>query len=470
MPLNPGTVLSERYQIKSVLGRGGMGAVYLARMPSLGDKLVAIKAMQRKADDTDMAVEQFRKEATFLANLDHPNLVKVSDFFVEDDCHYLVMQYVQGSTLQQLLNSRSSPAPQALALDWAEQLCSVLKYLHTCSPPILFRDLKPSNVMLDEQNRIRLIDFGIARVLEPGQGTSTFLQGVGSPGYAPLEQYEGQGTTDARSDIYSLGATLFHLLANQAPPSPIGLVSQQMSLPSLCELNPQVEPALNTLVHHMMALRQADRPANVAWVWDELKRIRSGSTVTVVDTATEYLPPPPRAGFPKWAIAAALFAALGLPFLPKAMASEGRKPTAIAAQAARTIASTPPQPKVAVLPEKEKPVLNIKPRFKPRRGTRPRVKGRQPERKVASSTPRVSPKAAYPKAAPMQVPKVEPTTVPYPTAPTANSPPPAATERQARGNPRREWKGKPVPAKMREAIRRKRQGASHQRRGRGKSR
>lgn len=444
--LKLGTVLSSRYRIESVLGRGGMGAVYLARMENLGDKLVAVKEMRARASDTAKAVEQFRKEATFLANLDHPNLVKVSDFFVEGRRHYLVMQYVQGPTLEQLSRVSSYPLAQTQVLGWAEQLCSVLDYLHNCSPPILFRDLKPSNIMLDGEKRIRLIDFGIARVAQPGQETSTFLQGVGSPGYAPLEQYGGQGATDPRSDIYSLGATLYHLLTNQAPPNPIRMASQQLALPSLCALNPRVDPALDELIHRMMAQCQDDRPSTVRWVWDELKRIRGGLSAPELDATTEYLQSPPKSTFPRVAVAAALLAILGLPFLPRALASQRPDSPPIVEVASQQKVSSQLTPAPA---PKEKTIVTFKPKLKKWPESKTRSTPPQPK---PQTTTRVSPKATYPKAAPSK--KTSPQ-VPYPKAQVASIP-------QTKQANRRLWKAKPIPSKLRKTIRRRRQGATRQ--------
>lgn len=423
-------MLSDRYKVVSVLGQGGMGAVYLAQIPNLGDKSVAIKEMRLQSgpqEPSDSAVAQFRKEATFLANLEHPNLVAVSDFFEENSCHYLVMQYVKGSTLEAMLREVGTPVPQKLALDWAEQLCSVLHYLHTRTPPILFRDLKPSNVMLDSEQRIRLIDFGIARVLDPTQGTSTFLQGIGSAGYAPLEQYDGQGTTDPRSDIYSLGATLFHLLANEAPPSPIGLVSQQLTLANLCEVNPQVSPALNELVHHMMGVRKEQRPDSVAVVWDRLKRIRAGETAVIApDAPTVGLPSakegvPKSSGFPKAAAAACLVAVLGLPILAKSLTgtpTPSPSSTPVASATARPAAAVPTTPVASEEPAPtegetvERAQTLAKPVVKPSQ-----PKPAPPPTKVATQA---KPPKTIQKAPPN--PRTTPSTPKYPTAAKPSAP------------------------------------------------
>ncbi|MGE0491228.1 MAG: serine/threonine protein kinase [Vulcanimicrobiota bacterium] len=260
--LTAGIRLSGRYVVEKPLGQGGMAAVYLARVEALGNKPVAIKEMfipETSPENQQRAIAQFQQEASFLANLSHPNLVPVTDFFEEGGKYYLVMGYVKGTTLAEQLHSRGAAFPVAQVLDWAGQLCSVLDYLHTQNPPILFRDLKPSNIMLDEQGTIRLIDFGIARAFDPGDQTATFLQGVGSAGYSPIEQYQGAGSTDPRSDIYSLGATLYHLLTNQIPKSPVELISDGSKLVPPRDLNPAIPLKLQGVLVKMMGLRKEQR-------------------------------------------------------------------------------------------------------------------------------------------------------------------------------------------------------------------
>lgn len=260
--LEEGKVLANRYKVEKVLGQGGMGAVYLARDGSLGDKAVAIKEMRVTAADDkgqQAALKQFRQEAQFLANLEHPNLVQVSDFFSDDGRHYLVMAFVKGQNLGEMLLARKGAFPVAKVLEWGRQLSGVLHYLHTQDPPILFRDLKPSNIMLDSAGNVRLIDFGIARSFNPEGVTATFLQGMGSAGYSPLEQYQGAGGTDPRSDIYALGATLFHLVTNRVPPSPVELVSENKPMPSPKRWNPTLPNNVDQILLKMLAVRKDDR-------------------------------------------------------------------------------------------------------------------------------------------------------------------------------------------------------------------
>jgi len=211
--LPPQTMLRNQYLIIKRIGQGGMAAVYQAS-DTRNNRVVAIKEMSQEdltPEEQLEAVESFKREATLLKGLSHPNLPKVYENFPENSRHYLVMEFIDGETLEQKLEAAKGPLPEALVLGWARQLCDALGYLHRQSKPIIFRDLKPANVMVTKQGQVKLIDFGIARVFSPRRTRDT--QALGTPGYAPPEQY-GNAQTDARADIYALGATLYHLLTN----------------------------------------------------------------------------------------------------------------------------------------------------------------------------------------------------------------------------------------------------------------
>lgn len=275
--LTPGTLLSSRYRIKSVLGQGGMGAVYLAEMEALGGKKVAVKEMELKGfsrEELAQAVQQFNKEASFLANLDHPNLVPVTDFFIESEKHYLVMAYVKGETLQQRLKRYGRPFNWEQVKTWADPLVEVLHYLHTQNPPILFRDLKPSNIMIEESGRLRLIDFGIARTAQAGDRTSTFLQGTGTSGFSPIEQYGGGQSTDQRSDVYALGATLYYLLTGKIPPDAVARISQGKQLIPPSQIQPALPKELDALLEQSLALKQHDRQSSMAEFRSQMQAIK----------------------------------------------------------------------------------------------------------------------------------------------------------------------------------------------------
>lgn len=214
--LSPGRVLQGRYEIQGVLGLGGMSAVYQARDQRFPNvvKLCAVKEMKSHSLDPQMravAIQNFEREANILATLSHPAIPKVYDYFSEEARSYLVMEYIDGRDLEAILTELTGFLPQEQVLEWAIQLCDVLQFLHEHTPPIIFRDMKPSNIMLDKHGRLRLIDFGIAKNFQPGQkGTM-----IGTEGYSPPEQY--RGIADQRTDIYALGATLHHLLTRQDP-------------------------------------------------------------------------------------------------------------------------------------------------------------------------------------------------------------------------------------------------------------
>jgi serine/threonine-protein kinase len=184
-------------------------------------------------------VTAFRQEAQMLAKLSHPNLPAVSDYFSEGGKQYLVMEFVDGDTLEDRLARTSGFLDEAQVVDWATQICDVLSYLHSQQPPVIFRDLKPSNIMVDRSGRVKLIDFGIARLFKPGKSGDT--QVMGTPGYAAPEQY-GKAQTDPRSDVYSLGVTLHRLLTKYDP------ADTPFNLPQTRSLNPKVSSGMAALI------------------------------------------------------------------------------------------------------------------------------------------------------------------------------------------------------------------------------
>ncbi|MEO7913390.1 MAG: serine/threonine-protein kinase [Roseiflexaceae bacterium] len=214
------TVLQDRYVITQKLGQGGMGAVYRASDRRLSTVTWAVKEMSQSALDRPLERQQardaFRHEAEMLAALNHPNLPRVTDHFEQDGKAYLVMEYVPGETLLSFLVREGLPQPQARVFEWTRQLCDALEYLHGQIPQIIFRDLKPANIMLMPTGQVKLIDFGIARLFKPGQARDT--QAFGTIGYSSPEQY-GEGQTDARSDVYALGVLLHQLLTGYDPTS-----------------------------------------------------------------------------------------------------------------------------------------------------------------------------------------------------------------------------------------------------------
>ncbi|MFX4261533.1 protein kinase domain-containing protein [Pelotomaculum propionicicum] len=250
------TVLEGRYIIVEVLGRGGMGAVYKALDQRLNNMPVAIKEMSTGAvgkRNLQASIDSFKKEATMLINLKHPALPHITDFFsLGEDRFYLVMDYIEGQTLKEIA-VRRGPIPEIEVLDWLEQLGDILDYLHNQKPPVIFRDLKPSNIMLTPDGTIKLIDFGIARHFRPDSTSDTAP--YGSPGYAPPEQH-GKTQTDARSDIYALGATLHHLLTGIDP-------SKKPFFFEVPGKVVKVSPEIESAIMKSLQLKLENRPSSI---------------------------------------------------------------------------------------------------------------------------------------------------------------------------------------------------------------
>ncbi len=263
-------VLHNRYKIMGVLGGGGMGTVYQARDLNFTDvrKLVAIKEMHTVATDAALRasmLKTFRREANILATLTHPAIPKIFDFFDLNDRAYLVMEYVNGSDLE-LLMSKTKELPSEKIVEWAIDLCDVLEYLHNQKPdPIVFRDMKPSNVMIDSLGKVRLIDFGIAKSFVSGIKHTM----IGTEGYSAPEQYRGDVTP--QSDIYSLGATLHHLLTRKDPRLEPPFSFHERPIPSF---NPKAPPELVTIVERALQSNGPERFQSCAEMKEALVQVR----------------------------------------------------------------------------------------------------------------------------------------------------------------------------------------------------
>jgi serine/threonine protein kinase len=277
--LSPDTILRDRYKIIELVGRGGMGATYRAEDLRLQGRVCAVKEAlpdpDASPDELRQSREQFYQEASTLARLDHPNLPKVSDYFSDSDRDYLVMDFVAGRDLKEMLASalrEGDHLAERQVLAWADQLCDALEYMHTQDPPVLHRDIKPSNIKVSPSGTVKLVDFGLVKVLAPDdQRTITVVQGRGTVQYIPLEQYGGDtGHTDVRSDIYSLGATLYHLLTGQPPLDAKQRFLKPKSLPSPRSLNPAISPQTEQAILWSLAMHPDDRPSTIAELHSEL--------------------------------------------------------------------------------------------------------------------------------------------------------------------------------------------------------
>ena len=258
MSLSIGTVLENRYRIDALLGQGGMGAVYRALHLGL-NQFVAVK---ENSVASPVSIRQFTREARMMARLRHPNLPRVIDHFVlSDGAQYLVMEYIEGEDLGQILK-RTGPLSKTRALAWIDQVCNALTYLHRQSPPIIHRDVKPGNIKITPQGQVFLVDFGIAKVGDVRTRTSTGALGV-TPGFSPPEQY-GAGRTDARSDVYALGATLYALLTGRVPPDSVQRLIKAATLVPPRQFRPDLSPAVASAVSAALSTTPTDRPQTIA--------------------------------------------------------------------------------------------------------------------------------------------------------------------------------------------------------------
>ena len=275
----PGTdMLQGRYRLLTQVGVGGFGVVYRAVDTQSDDTIVAIKQINLRGLSPQKMIEAtdaFNREVQHLTPLQHPNLPRIYDQFTDPDHWYLVMEFIEGETLEHYLETRHSQRmyngnqtllPLEEIFPLAFQLCDVLTYLHTRHPPIIFRDLKPANIMRTAKGHVYLIDFGIARHFKPGQARDTTP--LGSPGYAAPEQY-GKAQTTPRADLYSLGALLHHLLTGEDPAETL---FQFAPLPQVAGTETQMQK-LDTLIRRMVHTDSEQRPVSASEVKEELQSI-----------------------------------------------------------------------------------------------------------------------------------------------------------------------------------------------------
>ncbi|HUS17455.1 MAG TPA: protein kinase [Chloroflexia bacterium] len=268
-------MLHGRYRILRVLGGGGMGAVYLAEDTRTPGSQIAVKEMRTESEvagtaptaeaqeERRQAIDSFEREADILKHLSHPNMPTFSDSFEEGGRPYLVMEFVPGDSLEKKLEKLDGkPMGEREVLYYGIQTARILRYLHSQNPPIIFRDVKPANVMIMPNYQVKLIDFGIARKYKAGQRKDTVSMGTAA--YAPFEQF-GKGQTDGRSDIYSLAATLYHLLTGR-PPTPATTPT------GLRDLNPAISPETEKLIVRAMDRDMAKRPQSARELEQELRQ------------------------------------------------------------------------------------------------------------------------------------------------------------------------------------------------------
>ncbi|WP_026907199.1 serine/threonine protein kinase [Paucisalibacillus globulus] len=247
-----GSVIDGKYEILKLIGKGGMSKVYLAMDKRL-NKQWAVKEIEKSGRDkrnNEVVIQSAIAEAHLIKRLDHPALPRIVDIIENDDIIYVVMDYIEGEPLNKIIDEYGAQ-PQDVVIDWAMQLCDVLDYLHTSNPPIIYRDMKPANVMLRPDGSLKLIDFGIAREFKEENIEDTVS--LGTKGYAAPEQFGGKGQTDARTDVYCLGVTLYHLVTGQNPSDP------PYEIYPIRDWNPNLSGGLERIIEKCTQLNPDDR-------------------------------------------------------------------------------------------------------------------------------------------------------------------------------------------------------------------
>lgn len=267
-----GALIGGRYRILTQIGEGGMSRAYLA-LDSVLNKQWAAKEIKRVDDDVqrELIVQSLITESNMIKRFDHPAIPRIVDIVDEDGTLFVIMDYVEGRTLEEILKLEG-PQAEDDVVDWAVQLCDVLDYLHTRTPPVIYRDMKPSNVMLKPNGLVQLIDFGIAREYrEDGSEVSAAMGDtvqLGTRGFAPPEQYGGSGQTDARTDVYALGATLYYLITGKSPAEP------PYTILPVRQVAPEVSPGFERIIAKATQSDPADRYQGCAEMAYDLEHYR----------------------------------------------------------------------------------------------------------------------------------------------------------------------------------------------------
>ena len=338
--LTPDTVLQGRYRIVRSLGQGGMGTVYEA----IDERLDSTVALKETLFADERLRKQFEREARLLARVHHQALPRVSDHFSEGEGQFRIMQFIPGADLAEKFGERRSPFPASDVLTWADQLLDALDYLHTHEPPIIHRDIKPQNLKVTARGQVILLDFGLAK----GQAseislvtTSASIFGY-TPNYAPLEQIQGLGT-DARSDLYALAATLYHLLTGVKPPDALtraaSLVNGQPDpLRPAREVNSAVPEVLSSVLDRAMAQNRDQRFRSAAEMRRALSQADLASTLTSQSEANTVLFPAASPTLTQPAEGARQTVGLGTPTKPPSLSPTGE--TTVVSKSARRPAAT----------------------------------------------------------------------------------------------------------------------------------
>jgi serine/threonine protein kinase len=355
----PNTMVSSRYLVVQSIGKGGMGEVYLAVDQRLGSAV----ALKRTKFDSDSPLgNAFEREARILARLRHPVLPKVIDHFVDGEGTFLVMEHISGDDLDKRLSTANKPFPLQWVMFWADQLLDALNYLHSHEPPIIHRDIKPQNLKLTDDNHIILLDFGLSKDFETGSKEAPAAGSVVgySPHFASMEQVRGTGT-DARSDLYSLSATLYQLLSNTVPPDALTraeaiLGGQDDPLPPLTSLNAEVTKPISDVILNGMSVRQDQRWPSALEMQKALRRAFNAPKAELPTEAKTVMMESPFATDPAPAKTEPLPAVTSVPTMDRIHTSARPVDETLAMDAPPAEVSTePPGAKTEVMPPLQQP-------------------------------------------------------------------------------------------------------------------
>jgi len=286
--LNSDQILANRYRLILLVGQGTMGAVYDAE-DLVFNRRVALKRLRYGPEANEHVIEQtraqFEREAKILATLRHPNLPRVTDYFAFSDQEFLVMDYIEGQSLEEIMAMHPGGLDEPTVFGWADQLLSALEYIHQHG--LVHRDVKPANIRVTPEGQVFLVDFGLVKVFDPASPkTATAVRGLGTPQYAPPEQYDAElGHTEPRSDLYALGATMYHLLTGEPPATVTRRVSNPSAFRTLRAINPSISPEVERVILRAMEVPIAKRFASASDMRSALKLARVRPANNPVDTS-----------------------------------------------------------------------------------------------------------------------------------------------------------------------------------------
>jgi len=265
LSLEPGTLLNNMYRVEKILGKGGMGNVYLVERDCKKFVIKELMFAEGTVFDPETAREIFFREAEFMAKFDHPGLPKTYGVFSQNERDYITMDYIEGQTLEEIINSSGGPLAEEKAINWAIEIAEIIDYLHNSfHAPVIYRDLKPANIIITPSGKAKLVDFGIARFFNPDKHTDTFR--CGSPGYAAPEQYKGRGQSGTQTDVFGLGVIVFQTLTKYDP------TVKLFNFPSMKSLNPSISAELERIITRAIQLNPLKRYISMAEFREELQK------------------------------------------------------------------------------------------------------------------------------------------------------------------------------------------------------